>query len=43
MKPVKAVIRHLPGNTPEDLSNELVALGYSMISVQQMTATRLKS
>jgi hypothetical protein len=40
-KPIKAAIRHLPGDTPaEDISNELVALGFSVISVQQMTANR---
>jgi hypothetical protein len=40
-KPIKAVIRHLPGDTPaEDISNELVALGSSVISVRQMTANR---
>jgi hypothetical protein len=41
LKPVKAVIRQLPGDAPaEDVSNELVALGYSVISVRQMLATR---
>jgi hypothetical protein len=40
-KPIKAVFRHLPGDTPaEDISNELVALGFSVISVRQMTASR---
>jgi hypothetical protein len=41
LNPMKAVIRQLPEDTPaEDISNELVALGYSVISVRQMTATR---
>jgi hypothetical protein len=41
LKPVKAVIRQLPGDTPaEDISNELVAMGYSVISVRQMTTSR---
>jgi hypothetical protein len=40
-KPIKAVIRHLPHNTPaEDISNGLVSLGFDVISVKQMTATR---
>jgi hypothetical protein len=40
-KPIKAVIRHLPLNTPvEDISNGLVDLGYDVISVKQMTTTR---
>jgi hypothetical protein len=39
-KPVKAVIRQLPGDTPaEDISNELVALSYFVISARQMTVT----
>jgi hypothetical protein len=39
MKPVKAVIRQLPGDTTaKDTSNEVVTLGYSLISVRQMTA-----
>jgi hypothetical protein len=39
MKPMKAVIRQLPGDTPaEDTSNEVATLGYSVISVRQMTA-----
>jgi hypothetical protein len=41
VKPVKAVIFHLPGDTPaKDISDELVALGFSVISVRQMTVTR---
>jgi hypothetical protein len=40
-KPVKAVIRHLPLNTPaEDISNGLVSMGFDVISVKQMTTTR---
>jgi hypothetical protein len=38
-KPVKAVIRHLPIDTPdEDISKGLQDLGYSLLSVKQMTA-----
>jgi hypothetical protein len=38
---MKAVIRHLPHNTPiEDISDGLVSLGFDVISVKQMTATR---
>jgi hypothetical protein len=40
-KPIKAVIRHLPHNTPaEDISDGLVSLGFDVLSVKQMTATR---
>jgi hypothetical protein len=40
-KPIKAVIRHLPHNTPaEDISDRLVNLGFNVVSVKQMTATR---
>jgi hypothetical protein len=40
-KPMKAVIRHLPYNTPaEDISDGLLSLGFDVISVKQMTATR---
>jgi hypothetical protein len=40
-KPIKAVIRHLPIDTPaEDISNGLQDLGYSVLSVKQMTASR---
>jgi hypothetical protein len=39
--PIKAVIRHLPKDTPaEDISVDLVSLGFDVISVKQMTATR---
>jgi hypothetical protein len=43
-KPVKAVMRHLPGDNPpsEDISNELVALGFSFISVRQMEASKFQ-
>jgi hypothetical protein len=40
-KPIMAVIRHLPGDTlAEDISNELVALGFSVVSFRQMKANR---
>jgi hypothetical protein len=40
-KPVKAVISHLPYNTPaEDIYDGLVSLGFDVIKVKQMTATR---
>jgi hypothetical protein len=40
-KPIKAVIRHLPPNTPaKDISEELENLGFEVISVKQMTTTR---
>jgi hypothetical protein len=40
-KPVKAVIRHLPRDTSaEDISDGVVTLGFDVISVRQMTATR---
>jgi hypothetical protein len=40
-KPVKAVIHHLPPNTPaEEISEGRVNLGYDVISVKQMTTTR---
>jgi hypothetical protein len=39
-KPIKAVTRHLPHNTPaEDISDRLVSLGFDVISVKQMTTT----
>jgi hypothetical protein len=41
LKPIKAVIRHLPLNTPaEDISDGLVNLGFDVISVKKMTTTR---
>jgi hypothetical protein len=40
-KPIKAVICHLPPNTPaEDISDILVNLGFDVISVKQMRTTR---
>jgi hypothetical protein len=39
-KPIKAVIRHLPLNTPAvDISDGLVDLGFDVVSVKQMTTT----
>jgi hypothetical protein len=41
IKAIKAVIRHLPLSTPaEDISDGLVRLGFDVISVKQITATR---
>jgi hypothetical protein len=40
-KPIKAVIRHLPHNTPaEDMSDGLVSLGFDVVSINKITATR---
>jgi hypothetical protein len=40
-KPIKAVTRHLPPNTPvENISDGLVNRGFDVISVKQMTTTR---
>jgi hypothetical protein len=40
-RPVKAVIRHLPIDTPaEDISDGLVSLGFDVVSVKQMSAAR---
>jgi hypothetical protein len=40
-KPVKAVLRHLPSNTPaKDISNGLVDLGFDVVSVNQMSSAR---
>jgi hypothetical protein len=40
LKPIKAVIRHLPGNTPaEEIYEGLVELGFDIISVNQMSTT----
>jgi hypothetical protein len=40
-KPIKAVIRHLPSNTPaQDISDGLVDLGFDIISVKQMSTNR---
>jgi hypothetical protein len=39
-KPIKAMIRHLPLNTPaEDISDGLVNLGFEVVSIKQMTTT----
>jgi hypothetical protein len=41
LKPIKAVIRHLPLNTPaQDISDGLMNLGFDIISVKQMSTTR---
>jgi hypothetical protein len=41
LKPIKAVIRHLPRNTPaEDISEGLTKLSFDIIIVKQMTSTR---
>jgi hypothetical protein len=41
-KPVKAVIRPLPNDLPpEDISNGLQNLGFSVLSVKHMTASQL--
>jgi hypothetical protein len=40
-KPIKAVIRHLPPDTPaEDISNSVEELGFNVINVRQMTTTQ---
>jgi hypothetical protein len=40
-KPIKAVICHLPPDTPaEDISNSLEDLGFSVINVKQLTANQ---
>jgi hypothetical protein len=40
-KPIKAVIRNLPHNTPaEDISDGLVSLGFDVINVKEMTTRR---
>jgi hypothetical protein len=39
-KPIKAVIRHLPSNTPaQDICDGLTDLGFHIISVKQMSST----
>jgi hypothetical protein len=44
LEPGNAMIRHLPGETPaKDISNELVTLSFSVISVRQMTASKPQS
>jgi hypothetical protein len=38
---VRSVVGHLPGDNPaKDISNELMALGFGVVSVRQMTASR---
>jgi hypothetical protein len=38
VKPIKAVIRHLPGNNPaEDTAKKLQAMGFTVIRVRLMT------
>jgi hypothetical protein len=40
-RPIKAVIRHLPSNTPaEDIAEELKDLGFDVINVKQMSSAR---
>jgi len=40
-KPIKAVIRHLPGNTPAaDIACELQAMGFTIISVRQLSSKK---
>jgi hypothetical protein len=44
LKPVKAVLRHLPLNTPaEDISDGLINLGFDVVCVKQMTTRRSPS
>jgi hypothetical protein len=39
-KPIKAVICHLPSNTPaQDISDGLMDLGFDIISVKQISST----
>jgi hypothetical protein len=41
LKPIKAVIRHLPTNTPAgEIYEALVDLGFDVTSVRQMTTSR---
>jgi hypothetical protein len=41
LKPIKAVIRHLPSLTPdEEIYEALQELGFDIISVKQMTSSR---
>jgi hypothetical protein len=40
-KPIKAVIRHLPNNTPaEDIAEGLGDIGFDVVSVRQMSTSR---
>jgi hypothetical protein len=39
-KAIKAILRHIPSNTPaSDISEGLVTLGFDVISVKQMTTS----
>jgi hypothetical protein len=41
LKPIKAIIRHLPGNTPaEEIYEGLVETDFDIISVKQRPTTR---
>jgi hypothetical protein len=41
LKPIKAVIRHLPSSTPaEEVYEALAELGFDVMSVKQMTSSR---
>jgi hypothetical protein len=41
LKPIKAVIRHLPVNTPAvDISERLMVLGFDIISAKWILSTR---
>jgi hypothetical protein len=41
LRPVKAVVRHLPRDTPAEVtSDELLALDFSVISFRQLTSTK---
>jgi hypothetical protein len=43
-KPISAVFRHLPPDTPtEDISSSLEDLSFNIINMRQMTATRRSS
>jgi hypothetical protein len=43
-KPIKAAIRHMRQGTPaEDISDGLMSLGFDVVSLKQMTATRLST
>jgi hypothetical protein len=39
-KRMKAVMRHLPPDTPADVSNSLEGLGFNVINVRQLTTIR---
>jgi hypothetical protein len=43
-KPIKAVIRHLPPDTPAvDISNSLENLGYNVFNVRQLTTNQKRA